>query len=138
MKRNRYQKQKRSLLLLPILSILLFAFFFYKYQKSETSLQISEPTNECQIQVRLYTKSWCSYCNNAKKLLDSKNIGYCNIDISNNKKQHQKLYLQTSSKTVPYIFINNQYIGGYQDLIQLQNEGRLQKLMCHNEINKEE
>ena len=70
----------------------------------------------------IYTKSGCSYCEKAKKLLDNYNFKYKKIDVNNENKE--KIYGSIDSKTnkyryFPIIFKNDVFIGGYTELTKL-------------------
>jgi glutaredoxin 3 len=75
--------------------------------------------------VLIYSKEGCSYCAMAKSLLDQKNIKYEIIELGNNQDLFTKLVNQTGQKTVPYVFIDDKFIGGYQDLKGLDDSGNL-------------
>lgn len=67
-------------------------------------------------EIIIYSKVGCSYCISAKALLDQKGIRYESIDLDNNPDLYNKLVNQTGQKTVPYIFINDEFMGGFTDL----------------------
>lgn len=75
--------------------------------------------------VMMYTKPGCRYCELAESLLNRTGIIYDSEDISNNLAVQQKLINDTGQYTVPYIFIKGQFIGGYSDLVKMNNDGRL-------------
>lgn len=85
------------------------------------------------IKTIIYTKEGCWYCIEAKKLLQENNIIFNNIDLTSNKELHQKLAIKTGQSTVPYIFLNGKFIGGYQDLLELINTNKLESFL--NSIN---
>jgi len=68
--------------------------------------------------VEIYTKSNCSYCEMAKQYFDSKNIEYTLHDVENVETFNELLSRNPSARTMPQIFINDQLIGGYTDLIE--------------------
>lgn len=73
------------------------------------------------MQVEIYTKDNCTYCTQAKNLLQSRGIDYEEHHINALTKQQLVEELTTrlgvAPRTVPQIFINNQAIGGYTDLV---------------------
>ncbi|MCK5818761.1 MAG: glutaredoxin 3 [Psychromonas sp.] len=75
----------------------------------------------------LYTTQWCPYCICALKLLDAKQITYTNIDVSD-PKARAKMVALTGGRTVPQILINDQPLGGCDELIALDAKGKLDKL----------
>ena len=68
--------------------------------------------------VEIYTKSNCSYCEMAKQFFDSQNIEYTLHDVENVETFNELLNRNPSARTMPQIFINDQLIGGYTDLIE--------------------
>ena len=70
------------------------------------------------MKVEIYTKNNCIWCDRAKLLLDSKDIEFKEIDLSDDQKR-EKFYnsIGENVKTVPQIFIDDLRIGGYQDLV---------------------
>ena len=70
------------------------------------------------MKVEIYTKNYCIWCDRAKLLLDSKDIEFKEIDLSDDQKR-EKFYnsIGQNVKTVPQIYIDDLRIGGYQDLV---------------------
>ncbi len=79
--------------------------------------------------VEIYTLSNCPYCVMAKNLLNAKKIPYTEYNIDNNEQKKEELYQKTKQTTVPFIFINDQFIGGYTDLKELDNTGKLNEIL---------
>lgn len=83
-----------------------------------------------QPQVEIYTKAFCGYCHRAKGLLDSKGVTYEEYDITmGGPKRAEMLQRKPDAVTVPQIFIDNQAIGGSDDLARLEREGKLDTLL---------
>ena len=75
-------------------------------------------------QIIIYGKSYCQYCKNAIALLEKYGYKYklYNLDLMyNGDKLHTSLKISTNQVTVPYIFCNDQFIGGYTDLKEKLN-----------------
>ena len=70
------------------------------------------------MKVEIYTKNNCIWCDRAKLLLDSKDIKFKEIDLSDDQIR-EKFYnsIGENVKTVPQIYIDDLRIGGYQDLV---------------------
>ena len=78
----------------------------------------------------IYSKTYCPYCDRAKNLFQSKNQSFEEICFTdNNIEDFQKLQKQTGMRTVPQIFINDNFIGGFQELADLNNQGKLDALL---------
>ncbi len=79
--------------------------------------------------VEVYSKEWCPYCAKAKSLLKSKEINYQEIDVTNDAEREEEMIQRSQRRTVPQIFIDEESVGGYDDLAQLNATGLLdQKL----------
>lgn len=83
-------------------------------------------SNELKIEV--YSKEWCPYCKKAKAFLKSKGLKFEEIDIEKGD-NYEVMQGRTGGKTVPQIIINDQSLGGYDDLIELENLGEFNKLI---------
>jgi glutaredoxin 3 len=66
--------------------------------------------------VDIYTSKNCHYCHSAKQLLASKGLGFREIDLSNDQNLRLKISQQTGHRTVPQIFIDKNFIGGFNEL----------------------
>ena len=75
--------------------------------------------------VIVYSTSWCQPCKFAKRLLDSKGLEYREIDIEEKGWNREDLFEITGGRTVPQIVIDEKPIGGYDDLLKLEREGKL-------------
>jgi glutaredoxin 3 len=79
----------------------------------------------------MYTKENCGYCLRAKSLLASKAITDINeirVDLDSTQLE-QMIKLSNGQRTVPQIFINNQHIGGFDNLAKLNQDGKLDSLL---------
>ncbi len=79
--------------------------------------------------VKIYSKEHCPYCIKAKQLLKSKGISFDEVDVTHNQELRDKLESETGWMTVPMIFIGDKFIGGYDNLAQIDNEGKLSDLL---------
>jgi glutaredoxin 3 len=81
-------------------------------------------------QVVIYTTRICPYCVRAKQLFQRKGIAYEEIDVSLDNDLRLQLVARTKQRTVPQIFINDQHIGGCDDLYALERQGALDPLLA--------
>lgn len=83
--------------------------------------------------IEIYTLPSCPFCIKAKELLRSKNLDYCEFDIShdeeNMRKKLAKKFKLNSSATVPQITINGKHIGGYSDLKEIVASDKLKNYL---------
>jgi glutaredoxin 3 len=66
--------------------------------------------------VLIYTMNGCGYCDAAKALLKSKGLSYTEENISDDDDKKFELIKKTNHRTLPQIFIDDEFIGGYTDL----------------------
>lgn len=74
--------------------------------------------------VTIYTATYCPYCRAAKDLLRSKGVSFQEIDVSADE-EFDALVEKTGWKTVPQIFIEGEMIGGFEELRQIDRQGKL-------------
>lgn len=79
--------------------------------------------------VVIYTTQVCPYCVRAKQLFQRKGVSYREIDVSFDQAERMALVARTRQRTVPQIFINDQHIGGCDDLYALERSGQLDPLL---------
>lgn len=75
--------------------------------------------------IKMYTKGYCSYCHAAKKLLKKRGLEFEEIPVSGNVRAEQQMRELSGRQTVPQIFINDKPIGGYTELVELDMAGQL-------------
>ena len=81
--------------------------------------------------VEIYTWSSCPFCIRAKALLDKKQVNYQEYTIDGNDIERGKMAKRANGRsTLPQIFINNQHIGGCDDLYELETEEKLDQLLA--------
>jgi len=81
--------------------------------------------------VEIYSSPFCGFCHAAKRLLSSKNVNFVEIDVSRNPGLRQKMMARANGRhTVPQIFIDDQHVGGFDDLYALERRGKLDPLLA--------
>ena len=79
--------------------------------------------------VQVYTTPVCPYCVRAKKLLQSRDVAYEEIDVSEDDELRADVIKRTGRRTVPQIFIGAHHVGGSDDLHSLNAAGNLGRLL---------
>ncbi len=83
-----------------------------------------------QAKVDIYVTQTCPYCVRAKQLLQRKGVAYSEIDVSHDDEARMALVKKADGRrTVPQIFINEQSIGGCDDLYALDAAGKLDPML---------
>jgi glutaredoxin 3 len=80
--------------------------------------------------VEIYTWQTCPYCIRAKMLLWWKGVNYKEYTIDGDEAARAKMAQRANGRrSVPQIFINEQHIGGCDDIYQMDKEGKLDPLL---------
>jgi glutaredoxin 3 len=80
--------------------------------------------------VEIYTWQTCPYCIRAKMLLRWKGVNFTEYKIDGDGAARVKMAERANGRrSVPQIFINNQHIGGCDDLYALDRQGQLDPLL---------
>mgnify|MGYP000102860214 FL=1 len=71
----------------------------------------------------VWSKPACGYCVKAKNLLQAKGIEYEERNIAEGWKIQDLLEAVPNAKTMPQIWLDDQHIGGYYELVKaLENQ----------------
>lgn len=80
--------------------------------------------------VVIYTTRVCPYCVFAKKLFERLGVSFEEIGLDANPDLRAKLSDDNNGwRTVPMIFINDKFIGGFDDVNALHSQGKLAGLL---------
>ena len=80
--------------------------------------------------VEIYTWQYCPFCIRAKSLLKKKNINFTEYKIDGDEDARTLMIERANGRrTLPQIFIDNEGIGGCDDLYTLENENKLDPLL---------
>lgn len=82
-----------------------------------------------QPNIFLYIKPSCPFCIRAKQLFDSKGVTYTDVDITFNSELRREMIQKSGQRTVPQIWINDQHVGGSDDLFALERRGLLDSML---------
>ncbi len=79
--------------------------------------------------VEIYTRWTCGYCHMAKALLNKEGIAFKEIKVGFDREMENEMIERSGRRTVPQIFIRNEAIGGYTELLQLSRTVNLHDLV---------
>jgi glutaredoxin 3 len=77
-------------------------------------------------QVKVYTWSSCPFCIRAKQFLVQKGVEFEEIVLDGKDDELQALRERTGFRTVPQIFIGEEMIGGFTEMMSLEQSGELE------------
>ena len=76
--------------------------------------------------ITMYTGPLCNFCDAAKRLLERNNLEFTDIDVSTKDGLRDEMTKKANGRrTIPQIFFNDEHIGGYQELRELEKAGKL-------------
>lgn len=77
----------------------------------------------------MYSTETCPYCMAARMLLKKKGVEFTDISVSGDTERRAEMEQRSGRRTVPQIFIDDQHIGGFDDLSALDRDGKLDPLL---------
>lgn len=81
--------------------------------------------------VEVYTWRTCPFCIRAKDLLKSKGVDFIEYSIDGDEAARAQMSRRSHGRrTVPQIFINDQHLGGCDDVYALDAQGKLDQLLA--------
>lgn len=80
--------------------------------------------------VVIYSKSWCPFCVQAKRLLQSKKVDFTEIDVEREPEKMQEMIKNSGRRTVPQIWVGDIHVGGCDDLFAAEQTGKLDQLLA--------
>jgi glutaredoxin 3 len=81
--------------------------------------------------VEIYTWRTCPYCIQAKELLKEKGVEFTEYGIDGDESARSKMAARSNGRrSVPQIFINDQHVGGCDDIHDLDARGELDALLA--------
>jgi glutaredoxin 3 len=80
--------------------------------------------------ITIYSTQVCPYCVAAKNFLQSKGAQWTEVRIDLDPAEREKMVNLTRRTSVPQIFIGDIHVGGYDDMMALHREGKLEPLLA--------
>lgn len=71
----------------------------------------------------------CGFSNNVVQILNSLGVPFETLDVLEDYEIRQGIKDYSNSPTIPQVYINGEFIGGSDVLIELYNKGKLQELV---------
>lgn len=75
--------------------------------------------------IELYQSPLCPYCHFAKRLLKKRGLAFESINVAFSPSRRDEMIKRAKQTSVPQIFINNRHVGGYDQLVALDEHGEL-------------
>ena len=75
--------------------------------------------------IKIYSTNQCPYCKMAKRYFDEQEMPYEEINIEEEGMSREELQKVTGGMSVPQIVIDDEVIGGYDNLMEMASAGEL-------------
>ena len=79
--------------------------------------------------VTIYTKPYCPYCIRAVSVLEKKGVEFTEIEAASDPEKRREMLQRSGRSTFPQIFVGDQHIGGCDEMMALEFDGKLDPLL---------
>ena len=94
------------------------------------SFLLGRPSEQVKANVEIYTWQTCPFCIRAKLLLRWKGVNFTEYKIDGDEAARAKMAERANGKrSLPQIFVNQQHVGGCDDLYAANGQGQLDRLL---------
>lgn len=105
---------KKFLILFAVSALTIFSFQSLMIKNQEATV------NNCKSKkVKAYVKHSCIFCQKLLNVLNRDKYDFSVTEISNKMVVTNWLVTSTGAKTVPYVYLDDEYIGGYTDFVRI-------------------
>lgn len=81
--------------------------------------------------VTIYTRAFCPYCSRAVALLKEKGVEMNEIDAGMDPKLREEMIQRSKGgRTFPQIFVGETHIGGCDEMMELDRNGKLDPMLA--------
>ena len=81
-----------------------------------------------QLEIHVYTTDPCARCIRAKDLLRARGLVFEEVNLAKDPVGRRRLAQFTGQMTLPQIVIGGEPLGGFQELLEADRDGRLERL----------
>jgi glutaredoxin 3 len=78
--------------------------------------------------ITVYSTEPCSFCNRAKDLLTRRQLAFDEINLAKDPVGRAQLVEETGMISFPQIIVGEVLVGGFQELVEADRDGRLAEL----------
>jgi glutaredoxin 3 len=81
-------------------------------------------------EITIYTTEPCSFCRRVKDLLDARGVPFAEINLSKDPAGRLELVERTGMLSFPQVIVGEEVLGGFRELIDADQSGRLDDLLA--------
>ncbi|MEO6801112.1 MAG: glutaredoxin 3 [Rhodanobacter sp.] len=80
--------------------------------------------------IEVYSTAVCPYCVAAKNLLKARGLEWTELRVDTDPEQRETMLARSGgARTVPQIFVNDQHVGGFEELAAADRSGKLKQML---------
>ncbi len=79
-------------------------------------------------EIIVYTTEPCSFCLRAKQLLTKRGLEYSEVNLSKDPAGREELAARTGMFSFPQVVIDGEILGGWREVLEADEAGRLEEL----------
>jgi glutaredoxin 3 len=80
--------------------------------------------------IMMYTRQDCPFSEQARLFLEEKGIPYEEVDITGSPELQAEMEASGGTSSTPQIFLDGELLGGFDDLLEEDRQGRLAATMA--------
>ena len=80
--------------------------------------------------VTVYTTDPCSFCTRVKQLLGARGIEFTEVNLARDAAGRAELVQRTGMMSFPQVLVDGELIGGFQETLAADQNGRLRELLA--------
>ncbi len=80
------------------------------------------------VSITVYESKWCGFCRAARRLLEKKGWEYTSLMVDSDANLRVEMVSRSGRSSVPQIFFGDTHVGGFDDLAELDADGKLEAL----------
>ena len=84
--------------------------------------------SEVMAKITVYSTEPCSFCERAKQLLRIRELDFVEVNLAKDPVRRAQLVEETGMLSFPQIVVGDVVVGGFQQLVQADQSGRLAEL----------
>lgn len=111
------------------LTLAAIGFMVYRSYGPEQTAAAVQSESCKDLSVVMFMSPYCKYCKMAKEILDKYGVDYRPIDVQADADKRQTMVKITGLTSVPQIYMEGVHIGGYSELNELEQSGKLAKFL---------
>ena len=81
-------------------------------------------------QITVYTTDPCSFCQRVKGILSTRDVEFVEVNLSKDPVGRAELARRTGMMSFPQILIGEELLGGFAELLEASESGRLDDLLA--------